>query len=100
MLAAVYPRHYIDVSDGLPRHYSNTINRTCRATLYKCSVETYACACFIGLQEETAHNAGNEKCSLDQYRPVKVLGKRGYGNVTLVKRIVLVARHLCHEGCT
>lgn len=60
--------------------------------MYICSVSTSAHGCFIGLQEETANNTGNEeKCSLNQYHQVKFLGRGGYGSVTLVKRMSLVA---------
>jgi serine/threonine protein kinase len=58
--------------------------------VYICSVSAYAHGCFIGLQKEekTTDIAENEEeCSLSQYRLVKFLGKGGYGNVTLVKRM-------------
>jgi serine/threonine protein kinase len=61
---------------------------TYRVTVYICSVSTYVHGCFIGLQEEeTADNAGNGKCSLKQYHPLKFLGRGGFGNVRLVKRM-------------
>jgi hypothetical protein len=69
--------------------HSNKVNRTCKVTVYICSVYTYAYGCVIGLRrEETANNLGNEKkCSLDQYHVLQFLGKGAFGNVTLVKRM-------------
>ena len=66
---------------------SNAVNRTYRVAVYICSVETYAHGCVIGLQEveEATTSVGNE-FSLAEYHNIKLLGKGGFGTVSLVGR--------------